>query len=226
MKLGVLFSGGKDSHLALFRAMNYHEIACLITIESKNKESYMFHVPNINITEMQAKAMEKPIIKIPTKGIREMELEDLKKAIEMAIENYNIEGVVSGAIRSTYQASRIQKICDELNVWCFNPLWLEREEKIIEEIIKNSFEVVIAGVFAYPLTERFLGKKIDEKIFDELKKLKDKYNISLVGEGGEFETTVLDAPFYKKKIKIVESEIKYSNYSGVLNIKKAILVEK
>ena len=226
MELAVLLSGGKDSHLAMFRAMKHHEISCLISIESENKESYMFHVPNIHITELQAKAMEIPLIKQVTKGEKEGELDDLKVAIEKAIDEYGIEGVVSGAIRSTYQASRIQKICKDLDIWCFNPLWLEDEETILKELIDNGFEVIITGVFSYPFEKDMLGKKIDENMIELLRKTKKLYGISLVGEGGEFETTVLDAPFYKRRIKIIESEISYSNYSGMLIIKKAKLVKK
>jgi len=226
MRLAVLLSGGKDSHLAMFRAMKSHEISCLISIESENKESYMFHVPNIHITELQAKAMELPLIKQKTKGEKESELEDLKLAIKKAIEEYDIEGVVSGAVRSTYQASRIQKICKDLDIWCFNPLWLEDEKTILKELIENGFEVIITGVFSYPFEKDMLGRRIDEEMMNYLIEMKKRYKTSLVGEGGEFETTVLDAPFYKRKIKIVESEIVYSNYSGMLIIKKAELVEK
>ena len=55
MKLGVLFSGGKDSCYALYKASRKHEIACLLTINSENPNSYMYHTPNTKLTELQAK---------------------------------------------------------------------------------------------------------------------------------------------------------------------------
>ena len=82
MKLGVLFSGGKDSTIALHKAAKENKIACLITIISKNKESYMFHTPNINITKMQSEALGIPIINKDTKGNPEKELKDLEEAIK------------------------------------------------------------------------------------------------------------------------------------------------
>ena len=153
MKLAVLFSGGKDSCHALYQAMQKEKVVCLISIISENKESYMFHTPNVNLTELQAKAMNLPIIIKKTKGVKEEELEDLKKAIREAVKEYGIEGVVTGAVGSVYQASRIQKICDELNLFCFNPLWLKDQVELLKELVENKFEVIISGVFAYGFKE-------------------------------------------------------------------------
>lgn len=226
MKLGVLFSGGKDSCLALRKAMKEHEIACLITIISKNPESFMFHVPNIGITKLQAEAMEIPLVTFTTEGKKEDELEDLKKAIVEAKKKYGIQGIVTGAVRSAYQSSRIKKICEELDLWCFNPLWMMDEIELLREVKDSGIKAIVSGVFAFPLEENLLGKPIDDEFIKKLTILKEKYGISPAGEGGEIETTVIDAPFFKKKIEIIDSSTKYSNYSGTFSINKARLAEK
>lgn len=228
MRLGVLFSGGKDSCLALMKAgkIKGNEIICLISILSKNKESFMFHTPNIEITKLQAKAIKIPLIQKITEGIKEEELGDLEEIIKQAKNKYKLDGIVTGALASVYQASRIQKICDKLELKCINPLWQKDQEDVLNEILKNKFEVIISGVFAYPLDEKWLGKKIDKKIIEELVKLKEKYQINPAGEGGEIETTVLNAPFFKKKIKIVKSENNWQGNSGIFIIKKAKLEDK
>jgi len=71
MKLGVLFSGGKDSVFACRRSMESNELTCLITLVSENPDSYMFHTPNIRRTDLQAKAMNVPLLTWPTHGIKE-----------------------------------------------------------------------------------------------------------------------------------------------------------
>ncbi|MBU7029452.1 MAG: TIGR00289 family protein, partial [Theionarchaea archaeon] len=109
---------------------------------------------------------------------------------------------------------------------CFNPLWLKDQEELLREIVENEFTVIISGIFAYPLDETWLGKVIDTQIIKKLVELKKKYKISPSGEGGEIETTVLDAPFFKKRIEIVDFEIQIDKYSGVFIIKKVRLVEK
>jgi diphthine-ammonia ligase len=226
MRLGVLFSGGKDSTLVLHMASEKETVACLITIVSKNKESYMFHTPNIDITALQAEALGLPLVSVVTEGKKEEELADLKKAIEQAKTQYGIEGIVTGAVESVYQASRVQRICNELDLWCFNPLWKHDQKTLLETLLAKQFQVIISGVFAYPLDEKWLGKQLDTQMIERLVELQGKYGISPSGEGGEIETTVLDAPLFKQKIDITDSALNWQGSSGVYGVKKARLVPK
>lgn len=208
MKLGVLFSGGKDSTYAAYLAKKQkHELVCLISLFSKNKDSYMFHTPNIEKVKRQAQVMNLPILVGKTAGVKEKELKDLEKIIKDAIKKYKIKGITTGALHSEYQASRIQKICDKLKIKCLNPLWHKNEIEYLEELIKNKFKILIVGVAAYPLDEKWLGRIIDKKFIEDAKELKEKYKIHPAGEGGEFETFVLDCPLFSKPLKVVTSEI-------------------
>jgi asparagine synthase (glutamine-hydrolysing) len=226
MRVGVLFSGGKDSTLALMKVSREHKIECLISMVSENLASYMFHVPNVSLTKYQAKAMEIPIIQKVTKGERERELIDLKKAIEEAKEKFGIEGVVTGAIRSNYQYSRIKKICDELNLELISPLWQMNEAEELKEVLKEGIKAIIVSVSAYPLTKDFLGKEIDESIVKKFIDFREKFGFNPSGEGGEYETFVIDAPIFKKKISIEDFEIVWEGNSGCLKIKKVKLSDK
>lgn len=226
MRFGVLFSGGKDSTLALLKTAEKEEVVCLISIVSKNRESYMFHTPNIGITGLQAKALGLPLIRELTEGAKEEELKDLKHAIRRAQEEFKIEGIVTGAVESVYQAERIQKTCHELSLWCYNPLWKKDQRELLEEIMSKGFEVIISGIFAYPLDESWLGKELNKELITRLLKLQKEYGISPSGEGGEIETTVLDAPLFKKKIEILNSAVESEGNSGVFQISKARLTEK
>jgi diphthine-ammonia ligase len=226
MKLGVLFSGGKDSTLALHKAAEKEEVTCLITLRSKNPESYMFHTPNIDWTRLQAEALELPIISKETRGKKEEELADLEQAIDQAIEQFHIEGVVTGAVESVYQAERVQRICHHLGLWCFNPLWKKNQKTLLEELLQKQFKVLISGIFAYPLDEKWLGKKIDPDIIQKLLALQEEYGISPSGEGGEIETTVIDAPLFKRKMEILNYSVQARNNAGVFKIEKARLVPK
>lgn len=207
MKLGVLFSGGKDSMLAAWIAKKEgYDISCLISINSKNKESFMFHTPSISKVGVQAESANLPLIIVETEGKKEKELDDLERAISDAIKEHSIEGIVTGAVESVYQSSRIQKICNKLNIECFNPLWQRGQIDILETLISEKFEVSVVGVFAYPLDEKFLGKKIDKNFVEEMKKLQEKYKINPAGEGGEFESFVLNCPLFKSELKIESYE--------------------
>jgi len=208
MKLAALFSGGKDSCFATYLTKRQgHNISCLISILSKNKESYMFHTPSISKVKKQAEVMNIPLIIQETKGEKEKELKDLEKAILKAKQKYKIEGIITGAVGSVYQASRIQKICNKLKLKCINPLWKKDQIELLEDLIKNKFKVIITGVFAFPLDKSWLGREINKKFIQETKKLQEKYKINPAGEGGEFETFVINCPLFKKSLKIKDKKI-------------------
>jgi len=226
MRLGVLFSGGKDSTLALHKAAEKAEVVCLITLVSENKESFMFHTPNIDVTALQAEALRLPLIRKATEGKPEEELNDLEEAIAQAIKDFKIDGIATGAVESVYQAARIQQICNRLGVWCVNLLWKRNQKALLEETVAEGFKTVISGVFAYPLDKSWLGKHIDESMIEKLMALSEDYGLSPSGEGGEIETTVLDAPLFKKKIEVLDSEVEAHGNSGVFRIKQARLTKK
>jgi ABC transporter with metal-binding/Fe-S-binding domain ATP-binding protein len=226
MKLGVLFSGGKDSTFACWKAMQQEEVACLITVTSRNAESYMFHTPNVHLTALQAKAAGLPLVEVETAGEKEEELLDLKQALIQARHEFGIEGVVTGAVLSAYQAARVQRVCHELGLWSFNPLWLVDQDAYMEELIDAGFHVVIVGVFSCPFDESWLGREIDRRTLNELRAIARKYQTTLTGEGGEFETFVVDAPFFSRRIAFEEVSRVYRNYNGVLRVERAGLVGK
>lgn len=223
MRLAALVSGGKDSALALNRALQKgHQIAFLVSLVPKRKDSWMFHFPNIHLTDVFAEAAEIQLIKRETTGIREKELDDLR----LALETLDVEGVVSGAIASKYQKERIEEVCKKLNLRSFTPLWHQDPIKLLEELLHLKFKVIFTGVSAYGFTEKWLGRPMSTESIRALIDLKNKYQISPVGEGGEYETLVLDAPFFKKRIRLVETEIVWEKQGGYLHVKEAVLVEK
>lgn len=227
MKCGVLFSGGKDSTYAAYIAKkSNYEISCLITIFSENPDSYMFHTPSITKVETQAEVMNIPLIIQKTKGEKEKELKDLEKAILKAKREFGIEAIVTGTVASVYQASRVQEICNKLNLDCFNPLWQKDPEEYWDELLKNGFEIIITRVSADGLGEEWLGKKIDQKALNKLKEIEKKFGIHLSFEGGEAETFVLDCPLFYKKLIINKSDKKFLNNNGCYDIIDIGLINK
>ncbi len=206
MKCAVLFSGGKDSTYATYLVKKYgYEISCLISIFSENKDSYMFHTPSISKVKKQSELMNIPLLIQKTKGVKEKELKDLEFVIKNAKKQYKIDAVVTGTVESAYQASRIQKICDFLKLDCFNPLWQKDQFELLEDLIVNGFKIIITGVFAYPLDESWLGKEINKNFIKEIKILFEKYKINPAGEGGEYETFVLNCPLFLNELKILNT---------------------
>lgn len=224
MKVAALISGGKDSIYALYKTQKEHEIEVIIAIKSENPDSYMFHGPNIDIVKLQAKALSLPIIFKKTLGEKEKELVDLKNAIINAKEKYGIGGLVSGALASNYQKSRIEKICKELNLESITPLWHIDPEKYMEDLL-SEFKVIIVKVACDGLNKNVLGKEIN---LEQIKTLSSKYRFHIAFEGGEAETLVLDGPNFKSNIKIIDFDISWdeSENVGEMIIKKAEIKQK
>ncbi len=228
LKLGVLFSSGKDSNYAMhvMQQQNY-SIECLITIKSQNQDSYMFHTPNIDLARLQAEAMGMPLIEELTKGEKEKELDDMKNAIIRAKNEFGIEGIITGALYSNYQRERIEKVCDELGLKAFSPLWHIDQEKEMYQLLDIGFEFIFSSVAAYGLNKSWVGRNIEKKDIEKLVKLNEKIGLNVAGEGGEFESFVTDGPMYNKKIEIREMEvIERDEYTAKVVITNAVLVDK
>ena len=226
MNVAVLFSGGKDSTMALYNALDSKEdVKYLLSMKSRNDESYMFHVPNIHITDLLSQVFDIPIMSVETDGIKEEELKDLKKAFEN-LKSLGVEAIYTGALYSQYQKSRIEKLCDEVGLVAVSPYWHVDELEYMREIVSLGFKIIISGVAAWGLDESWLGRVIDDEAIDELIKLHEKYHIDLAFEGGEAETLAIDGPIFKKRIKILKDKKEWNNDSGVYIIEDAVLEEK
>jgi len=223
LRVAALVTGGKDSALALYRAMRRgYEVVNLVTIIPQRPDSWMFHYPNIHLADLFAEAVGIPLAKAETAGVKETELEDLRRLLTQL----HIDGVISGGISSQYQKKRLDKVCQKLGLRHIAPLWHENPLTLLKEIITLKMETIIVGVYAHGFNQTWLGRKIDEGAIKDLIELNQKFQVSLVGEGGEYETLVLDALFFKKKIELVETEKIWEGESGYLLVKKAILVNK
>lgn len=226
MRIAVLFSGGKDSTLSLYRAIKAgHTVTTLVTMLSSNPESYMFHVPCAEFTQYQARAMRLPLVQVRTPGVKEVELADLKRTLQ-ELKSKGVEGVVSGAIASEYQKKRVDNICRSLGLKSLAPLWGENPESLLREVILNKFEVIFVAVSAKGLDEKWLGRKLDRTSLEELKAISRKYGVHLSLEGGEGETFVLDCPLFKEKIIILESRRVWKRDAGFLEIQQVKLEAK
>ena len=223
MRVAALVSGGKDSIYSIYITQQFGwDVTHLITIIPRNLDSWMYHSVNISLSKLVASALQIPHLTRETEGVKEEELEDLKKLLD----GLEIDGVISGAISSEYQRTRIEKICDELGLKSFTPLWHKDQTQLLVEQIEAGFNIIIVGVYAEGFSEDWLGRRIDKDVIRELVALQEKYHINTAGEGGEYETLTVDAPIFKKKIILDEVSRNWCREKGFLEIKKAHLEDK
>ena len=228
VKLAAMISSGKDGLFAAYRmARQNYEITCFVTMKSANPDSYMFHTPNIGMAELQAKAAGIPIIVQKTEGEKEKELEDLEKALDRAKKEHGIQGVVTGALYSNYQRERIERVCDRLGLKVFSPLWHMDQEQELRQLLNKGFEIVFSSVAAEGLDKSWLGRPITGKDVDTLVQLHKKHGINIAGEGGEYESLVVDCPLFRQKIRVTDSDIiEEAEHTAKCVVKKVGLAKK
>ena len=229
-----LFSGGKDSSWALYRALDAgHPVERLVTVHPAG-DSYMYHTPATHLTALAAESIGIELLDVHPEDFRagdaeesgeqgDRELEPLERALEtLAGEWGAIGGVTAGAVESEYQTSRIEAMCDRLDAELFAPLWQEDPRELADAMLDAGFEIVILQVAAYGLDESWLGRTLDHEAIAELEELHDEYGVHILGEGGEFETFVVDGPHMVRRIAL-EYETVWEGDRGHVEITDARL---
>ena len=128
-----------------------------------------------------------------------------------------IEGLVVGAIRSDYQKTRIEQMCNRLGIRSFTPLWHHNGISHMRNLVSHGHHVMMTSVSTDGLGKEWLGRMLDMNDVDELEKLSDEFRFNIDGEGGEFETAVLGAPWMKMKIK-TNHTIHWTGHRGWVDI--------
>lgn len=223
MRLAALVSGGKDSVLALHCAQaSGWDVTHLVTVQSEADDSYMFHVPNTDLAPLLAEALGAKLVVVRTRGEKEAELADL----EGALGALPVEGFTSGALASEYQRTRLEGIGHRLGLKSFTPLWHKPPREVLATIAHPAWDVRIAAVAAEGLGETWLGRRFDSGMLAELDELHARVGLHVGGEGGEYESLVLDAPCYHKRIEVVRATPVWRRDGGTWRVDEARLVEK
>ena len=223
MRLAALFSGGKDSAFAAYLATQMgHEIRFLVNIMPQVESSWIFHTPNLDAMPYMAEAMDIPLIRVDSDGTEQGDMDALRDALD----GLDIDGVAVGALWSDYQWDRMNLILGDLDLVMVAPLWRKDQDMAYDEMVNAGIDAVIVGVFAEGLDEGWLGRRLDPDTKKDLLALRDRYGVSIMGEGGEYESMVLDSPMFRKRLNIVSSEKRMSKDSGTMDVTGIELVEK
>ncbi len=199
MKVAVLSSGGKDSSAAIWWAQcKGWDVTHLVTMLVEGDDSWMFQIPGTSLVEKQAELCDCKWLGITTQGVQEEEIVDL----ETELQNLQIDGIVSGALRSDYQKTRIERMAERLKIKSFTPLWHQSSQSHMEGLIENGFKVMISGVSSEGLGEEWLGHILDPNSLVRLQSLATKYRFHVDGEGGEYETIVIAGPHMDGSLKL------------------------
>jgi len=230
-----LFSGGKDSSWAVYRALESgRQVDRLVTVHPDG-DSYMYHVPATELAALAAESIGVPLVSVEPDDFDaaaatdsgaqgDAELEPLEAALETLDTDLpdGIDGVTAGAVESEFQTSRIEAMCDRLEVKLFAPLWQQDPRTLAEAMLDAGFEITIIQVAAHGLDESWIGRTLDASALDELDALNEEYGVHVLGEGGEFETLVQDGPHMDRRIAL-EYDVEWDGMRGSIDVEDAWL---
>lgn len=223
MRLAALFSGGKDSVFATYlMEQQGHEVNVLVNVRPRDRHSWVFHTPNLKVLPLMAESMGKELVAVDSSGTEEDDLRALGDALSLL----DVDGVITGAIASDYQWDRINHVCEGLDLNVYSPLWRKDQDLLMSELVEAGIKAVLVSVSADGLDASWLGREIDRPALDALREVARRRGMNLAGEGGEYETLVLDSPLHRRPLRIMESKVESGRDYGLLQVKRAMLEDR
>ncbi len=212
MKAVSLLSGGKDSFLSTVIAIEQGmDVVNTVTVIPE-EFSYMYHYPNADKASYVSALL----------GLRSDHVtEEALYSYVYELKKAGVETLISGAIASDYQKTRIEHMCTDLGLRSFTPLWRKDQHLVLREIVRRGIEPILVSVSAEGFTEKDLGRQIDEDYIAELKEKQKKYGINVSGEGGEYETFVLYAG-YGNRINVLGSHTEWEGSHGYMILDRIV----
>lgn len=239
MRFVSLLGGGKDSYYALSKSLSLgHELVCLAALHSSHKQhdSRFFHSASLPAVQGISQALAKPLVSAPLLGqslcqdlvysrTEGDEVEDLYELLALVKYRFPlVEAVVSGVVASNYQRIRIEDVCARLGLVSIAPLWRSDQLALLSEEMEAGVEAVVVKASAMGLTQDHIGKTVRE-LMEHFIELNAKFGFNMCGEGGEYQTLVIDAPLFLSKLILVDTDIQVTSSSTSLMTISSIELE-
>ncbi len=186
----------------------------MICAVPESSDSWMFHRVNLEHIDLFAECLGTPLLKIRVSGIKEQEVQELTEGLR----DLRLEVLVSGTVASRYQKERIDRLCEEMGAEHVTPLWGRDQLGLLKEEVGAGLQILITSVSAEGLDQRWLGRILDERAVEELGLLAKRFGLNPAGEGGEYETMVLDAPFFRKRLEVRRMEKTWNGTRGSVRL--------
>lgn len=229
----ALYSGGKDSYLALAAAeRSGRSVDQLVTVDAP-AASYLYHVPATVATGLAAESMGRDHVALDlaeagstsSEAAAAHEIEPLASWLAERVGTADAPvGLVSGVVASDYQYELLSDLCDRFDLQLYAPLWSRSVESILDAVRQSDLQVDVVGVAAAGLDQSWLGRRLDAAAIAELRSAAADHGIHPAGEGGEFETLVVDAPLFSRPINYQATRV-WAGTHGHLELERAWLAE-
>ncbi len=204
------WSGGKDSSLALYHALqsNAYTVGHLFTSVNAAHNRVSMHGVRRALLEAQASSIGLPLLtaELPEQpGMDDYESEMSARVIELKAQGYStaIFGDIFLEDLKKYREEQLAR----MDVACHFPLWKRDTTELLQEFLRLGFKAIVVCVNATFLDKRFCGRLLDEDFLADLPP-----NVDPCGENGEYHSFVFDGPIFKNPVAFEQGETVYREY--------------
>jgi ABC transporter with metal-binding/Fe-S-binding domain ATP-binding protein len=206
MRVLALLSGGKDSVSAVDVARGHGwDVVGALALRPAEDDAWMFHTPNLGVVAGVAECLGLPLVEAPVRSGQAQEVEDLEAALRAAKDRFAVDGVVSGALASEYQRTRIDRVGHRLGLKSFAPLWHKEPRGYLAGLLAAGWDVRFSRTAADGMPAAWAGQRLDAAKVEAMAGHRARPHVA--GEGGEYETLVLDGPAYSRRIVVDRSHV-------------------
>ena len=206
MRVIALLSGGKDSVCAVETARGFGwDVAAALVLKPEEDDAWMFHTPNLGVVTGVADCLGLPLVEAPVRSGQDEEVEDLERALREAKARLQLDGLVSGAVASEYQRTRIDLLGHRVGLRTFAPLWHKEPRAYLASLLAGGWDLRFSRTAAEGVPNAWAGKPLDAGKIEAMARHPARPHVA--GEGGEYETLVLDAPCFRSRIVIDRAHV-------------------
>lgn len=218
------WSGGKDSCLAMYRAISSGiKVRYLLNMVTEDGQWSRSHGLSAELLKIQAQAMGIPLVQRRTAD------SSYETEFKNALASFRQEGITAGVfgdIDFNEHRQWIDRVCGASGITPHLPLWLQDQAELLKEFIRLGFESIVVATRADKLGEEWLGRRLNGAFLADMNELRKTKDITPCGEAGEYHTFVINGPLFHKRIEILQSNRELKGNHWFLRINQFALKGK
>jgi uncharacterized protein (TIGR00290 family) len=221
LKAFVSWSGGKDAALSCWRAMKEYRVTHLLNMTAEDGLFSRSHRIRTDVLRLQGEAIGLPVVQVGSSW--DTYEEKFKEALA-GLKEAGVRVGIFGDIDLEEHRQWVERVAGESEMEAVLPLWGRTSRvELMEELISSGFEAVVVAARRDLLGSEWLRRRIDRDFVRDISRLE---GVDICGEGGEYHTLVLSAPFFSRRMRITKAEtVVHDNYC-FLDVRECALAEK
>lgn len=198
----VLWTGGKDSALALYLAVKRGIVVKELVTFAPPEAEFLAHPLSVMTLQAVALGFKHRILNIEAPYD-----EGYRKQMEV-LKGEGIDTLITGDIDQVAGQPNFIRTCAEpLGLQVLTPLWKKGRWDLMGAILAAGFQVIFSCVKPVGLTPEWVGRRIDRSALEELAQLHTDTGLDICGEQGEYHTLVLDGPGFNRRLELSGTEV-------------------